>query len=559
MGNRHNMPRKHKRTSRLLFLSVLILQILFAVFWSGQKAGFWVDELWSYGLANSYYHPYIYIEGPVEEGWVPGEYFGDYVTADTEHRFDYGSVFYNQEQDTHPPLFYMVLHTISSFFPETFSKWYGLFPNIIYFSITSILVYLWCSKLSGGNQNFALLAMIFWGFSIAAMSCVIYIRMYMLLTMWFVATLYLHSCMLMENRQSFRQLAALLLITFSGFFTHYYFSILGAFLSAGYICWLMLHKHWKRLWQYVVTMLLSLGLVWIVFPDTFVKIFGRDSNRGVQAYQNLKNASSLLPHLNTYLGIINTEMFAGHLVLFLLAAAAAAFFLRQLHIRRAENSIRTRRLSDVSRREQRKEKRTEHLLVSQSACAALGIAAVDICIYTILIALIAPYQADRYIFCIFPVIAIGFTILICKIFSLTKEKKKGFQAACILLLVLVAGQWIQRTPGYLYTEKKNNVALSQQYSDKDCLYITYDYNRYLPTNNVLELQNYQRVLTVKVSGEDYMPIDSALQETMTSPVVYIDGMMNVSDVIQYITNAGGYTKSTEIYPDDKTYVIYFEK
>ena len=297
----------------------------------------------------------------------------------------------------------------------------------------------------------------------------------------------------------------------------------------------------------------------VVFPDTFVKIFGRDSNRGVQAYQNLKNASSLLPHLNTYLGIINTEMFAGHLVLFLLAAAAAAFFLRQLHIRRAENSIRTRRLSDASRREQRKEKRTEHLLASQSACAALGIAAVDICIYTILIALIAPYQADRYIFCIFPVIAIGFTILICKIFSLTKEKKKGFQAACILLLVLVAGQWIQRTPGYLYTEKKNNVALSQQYSDKDCLYITYDYNRYLPTNNVLELQNYQRVLTVKVSGEDYMPIDSALQETMTSPVVYIDGMMNVSDVIQYITNAGGYTKSTEIYPDDKTYVIYFEK
>ena len=97
MGNRHNMPRKHKRTSRLLFLSVLILQILFAVFWSSQKAGFWVDELWSYGLANSYYHPYVYIEGPVEEGWVPGEYFGDYVTADTEHRFDYGSVFYNQD------------------------------------------------------------------------------------------------------------------------------------------------------------------------------------------------------------------------------------------------------------------------------------------------------------------------------------------------------------------------------------------------------------------------------------------------------------------------------
>ena len=148
--------------------------------------------------------------------------------------------------------------------------------------------------------------------------------------------------------------------------------------------------------------------------------------------------------------------------------------------------------------------------------------------------------------------------MIGKIFSLTREKKKGFQAACILLLVLVAGQWIQGTPSYLYKEKQNNVALSQQYSDKDCLYITYDYNRYLPTNNVLELQNYSRVLTVKVSGEDYAPIGSALLETLTSPVVYIDRAMNVSDVIQYIKNTGGYTKATEIYSDDKACVVYFE-
>lgn len=148
--------------------------------------------------------------------------------------------------------------------------------------------------------------------------------------------------------------------------------------------------------------------------------------------------------------------------------------------------------------------------------------------------------------------------MIGKIFSLTREKKKGFQAACILLLVLVAGQWIQWTPGYFYTEKKDNVALSQQYSDTDCLYITYDHNRYLPTNNVLELQNYPRVLTVKVSGEDYTPIVSALLETLTSPVVYIDRAMNVSDVIQYIQHTGGYIKAAELYCDAKICAIYFE-
>ena len=211
------------------FAMILAFQILFALFWANQKAGFFVDEIWSYGLANSNYHPFLYSDGALEHGWVNGEYFKNYVVADETHRFDYGSVFYNQKMDVHPPLFYIVLHTICSFFPGSFSKWYGIIPNIFYFGITTILVFLWSKKISGNRKIFPWICMIFWGFSIGAVSNVVFIRMYMLLTLWVIASVYLHSCMIIENRQNIRILTVLLLVTFSGFFTQYYFAIVGAF------------------------------------------------------------------------------------------------------------------------------------------------------------------------------------------------------------------------------------------------------------------------------------------------------------------------------------------
>ena len=300
------------------FAMILAFQILFALFWANQKAGFFVDEIWSYGLANSNYHPFLYSDGALEHGWVNGEYFKNYVVADETHRFDYGSVFYNQKMDVHPPLFYIVLHTICSFFPGSFSKWYGIIPNIFYFGITTILVFLWSKKISGNRKIFPWICMIFWGFSIGAVSNVVFIRMYMLLTLWVIASVYLHSCMIIENRQNIRILTVLLLVTFSGFFTQYYFAIVGAFLSFVYILWLAFNKYWKRLLFYVMTMLASLGLVWIIFPDTFRKILGTDSGRGAEAYQNLQSVSGISDKIGSYLSIISQELFA-HKIRFLLA------------------------------------------------------------------------------------------------------------------------------------------------------------------------------------------------------------------------------------------------
>ena len=296
--------------------------------------------------ANSYYKPYVYVGSPVEDGWVSGEYFGNYLTVDAEHRFDYGSVFYNQEMDTHPPLFYLILHTICSLFPGTFSKWYGLLPNLVCF-LARLRAGLSVGRkafpekpgLSSGMHD--ILELQHRCDELRRLSPDVYAS-----DLWFTASLYLHTCMIIDHRQSLRRLAALLALTFLGFFSHYYFAILGAFLSAGYVFWLLFHRYWKRLWQYVVTMLLSLGLVWLVFPDTFTKILGLDSNRGVQAYQNLRNTDTLLPRLGKFLEIINNELFAGFLPLFVLLTAIVFLVLKIFQVRRIRRKTVRKKVSE---------------------------------------------------------------------------------------------------------------------------------------------------------------------------------------------------------------------
>ena len=157
--------------TNLFHKSILFLIVLTAIcsmlYWGNQKEGYHVDELYSYGLANSEYLPFMHFGthdymvkdwmkeyGPGNEfpdlfknlihdvnvlksanfnikssslyqdylyaqqnsanthstTWVAGQDYLHYLTASPENRFNIASVYYNQRGDVHPPLFYLLLH-----------------------------------------------------------------------------------------------------------------------------------------------------------------------------------------------------------------------------------------------------------------------------------------------------------------------------------------------------------------------------------------------------------------------------------------------------------------
>ena len=52
-----------------------------------------------------------------EPAWITSGQFRDYVTVDGSDAFDYLSVYFNVKDDNHPPVHFMLLHTMSSLFP----------------------------------------------------------------------------------------------------------------------------------------------------------------------------------------------------------------------------------------------------------------------------------------------------------------------------------------------------------------------------------------------------------------------------------------------------------
>ena len=100
-----------------------------------KKTGENADEVRSYGLANSYYQPYIFMDDDLKTinfgKWMDGQVLRNYITVQEGERFSYDSVISNMKKDMHPSLYFMVLHTICSFFRTAIRGGTG-FASILY-------------------------------------------------------------------------------------------------------------------------------------------------------------------------------------------------------------------------------------------------------------------------------------------------------------------------------------------------------------------------------------------------------------------------------------------
>ena len=95
-----------------LFLCVLGIIIILNLIWCVKKSDMFIDEIYTYGLSNSYYTPFIKDateNGTLINARLTREDFMNYLTVNKGEQFSFASVYYNQTQDAHPPLYYMFL------------------------------------------------------------------------------------------------------------------------------------------------------------------------------------------------------------------------------------------------------------------------------------------------------------------------------------------------------------------------------------------------------------------------------------------------------------------
>lgn len=271
------------KNSKILLFLIILLQVSLLIYLMNNKVGFFGDEIYTYSLSNGHmgiiFECYGEPDLDVNYKWIDGKLINNYISVSKDHRFDYSIGYNNQIKDSHPPLYNYLIHTICSFFPETFSKWYGFSINIVAFIFVQILLYIISNKLLKSNK-YALLVCFIYGFSSAAMDCFVYTRMYTVLTLFCLLLLYTYLSSV-DNNTSLSKFLAIFSIVALGGLTQYHFYIYAFFLTLIFVIYLFLNKSYKSFWTLSTGAILGVISANLYFPYFYQH--ATNSPRGTEA------------------------------------------------------------------------------------------------------------------------------------------------------------------------------------------------------------------------------------------------------------------------------------
>ena len=285
-----NIQINKKKALKIFFAVILLFQICVLWHLGRKKQEYHIDEIYSYILSNSYDTDRIANDPEVWNQWVKGEIFDKFAAVNEGEQFAYEKTYYNNTLDAHPPLYYYSLHTVCSFFPGQFSKWFGIGLNIVFFIAAQLLLFRLSRKIFG-ETLWALLPVCVYGGTNAAYNTAIYIRMYMMLTMFALLLANIHYDMLQKSF-SLNWGIACFVVTYLGIFTHYYFALFAFFIALFTCIYYLVHKQWKDFIQYGLCMLGAVGAVFYSYPAAIAQIGGSSTNNvGKSINDNLWNFS----------------------------------------------------------------------------------------------------------------------------------------------------------------------------------------------------------------------------------------------------------------------------
>ena len=266
---------------KYVFLCIIILmQLIFLyIVFSNHKVGTHSDEIWNYAFANSYETKELNVSNngkSLMNQWTDSETFLRYLSVEKEHRFNYSQVIRNSSMDQNPPLQYMILHTICSFFPGKFS-WYFCFAlNLLAFVITQFFLFRLAEQITKKTMV-AFATIILYGFGTGAMDIAIFLRIYALGVMFMVIFAF-YSHMIYESAKErkypVKLYAGMGVSCFLGAYTMHLFLLIAFILSVFYVAYYLITKRFRAFFEHGLISLSGALLSLAAFPSIFSHLLG---------------------------------------------------------------------------------------------------------------------------------------------------------------------------------------------------------------------------------------------------------------------------------------------
>ena len=455
---------KAVRKHAVLLAALMIISAVCFLF-AGRKEGMFIDEIYSYGLANSYYAPFVtdLKDGDMLDKVMTRQELVDYLSVGEGDGFAFGSVYYNQVRDVHPPLYYWLLNIASSVTPGVFSLWTGLVLGYILFMLTLVLLYAVVMKLFE-SRCAAVSAVLLYGLSTIGLSTMLMIRMYMLLALLTLLLDYGVAKLMRDGRSSGYLISACAI--FLGLLTQYYFVFYAFFLCGFFVIYALCKKEFKKAGIFAASAFGAVGIFILVFPACFDHLFADALVSGGSAVENLKSVWQYSERLSWFF------MESSHRMKGFIYVSAALVVLCVLRVRRLWGALK------------RKELRLDSLVIIVPAFFTFA-----------LVAIISPVAEIRYIYNIVPIIVLCAALAMYWLWEIDRDTApaavKWLAVAVIAAVALF--QCRALAPDYLFDEYSDYDELLSAHSDAPCVYMNDNY--YSPiTYDMLQLMNFDDFL-----------------------------------------------------------------
>ena len=549
----------------ILFIITIIITAITMFFYIGKKEGYHEDEIFSYGSSNYRYDnlfqaaadrdsinrslaEFVYRDSLIETAknakyylldhkeifdasvgekiatdrpvWKTPEEAKDYVTVSGEEILSYIPIYINQGRDVHPPLFYMLVHLVSTIFLNKFSKYIIFLINLVFFIGTCIVIR---KILKLYDKDYlSIPAVLLYGLSMGAVSTVILLRMYSMLTFFCLLYLYINLKILKNNFEIDKKLSRQLVITtILGFLTQYYFCIFAALVCILMFIRILITKNKNNITTYILKHVKSAVIGVILFVPSIYHIFF--SYRG----PGKVDSGNLMEQLKIFMRILFDSYSLPEIIGYVILVCALIYFIIMLIIKIRKKELDYNKLFEI------------------------GMFTIPVIIYIIVISKISPRIDEkymiRYIMPVLPVVAISFILLINNILNqILKLKntnlKSNIKIAVILIIVLAVSivGFFTNKPNYLYVGYSEYLEVAEQYKDLNYVYICDNAFTYI--NSIPEFMIYNKTLILNTGHDsfDILGKDTELQ-AQNKFILSIKKWTNVEDTLNKVLEASGFS------------------
>ncbi len=393
------------RTSKIILAILIAVSLCISTFYIAGKQGYHEDELLTYNLANT--QKQLNVDG----GWNTPDDFNEYLTVSDDDRFNYAQVIENQVIDaSHPPFYYALVHTVCSFFPGQFSRYFAYSINVVAMVGILILLYL-IGKRVTDNNLYALIGAGAYALSTACFTTTIYLRMYATLTFFCLLFLYM-ILRFYDNGVKITDCLVMLPIVVFGILTQYYFILFAGLVGLVYLVFTLREKRFMDLLFVIASAVVGAGIAMLIYPHIIENVLG--GNRGFGSLEISIDLITIVTYLGyklfTYFEVLAKDMFLGQIwLLALCAAVALGSFIYFRFVKKEKLS-----------------RKTVFIIVPPVA-------------FFFGISLLSPFNSDRYVMASLPLIAMLFAFTFIRIFKHFKSEKLVLAVpACIVALSVCA-------------------------------------------------------------------------------------------------------------------------